>query len=148
MKIKLIIDPSMLDEEIEVHAKAYTKEVERVMQQLQASANDSIDAYQQDKIHLLKKDDIYSIAVEDGKVYFFTEEEEYEAKRKLYELEALLQEGFVRVNKSTLVNMSKISYMQMEKFGMMELVMENETTVHVSRKYLPKLKERLGIGGK
>src|SRR5699024_4433070 len=134
MKIKLVIDPSITGEEIQIHAKEYTPEVERLMQKLQSNSNDSIDAYQHQKIHLLKRNDIYSIAAEDGKVYFFTEEEEYEARRRLYELEEIFGEKFVRVNKSSLVNIEKIAYMQMEKFGMMELVMKNDVTVHVSRK--------------
>ena len=146
MHIKLIIDERIKETEIQIHANSFTDDIEQIMKLLKSSNTDVIDGYLQQEIYMLKITDIYFIHSEGAKVYFQTDEDEYESKRKLYELEELLEKGFVRVNKSTLVNVSKISFMKMEKIGMIQLVMDNGTTAHVSRVYLKTLKKRLGIG--
>ncbi|MGE8206947.1 LytTR family DNA-binding domain-containing protein [Heyndrickxia sp. NPDC080065] len=146
MQIKLIIDEKIKETEIHIHTDAYTDEIEQIMKYLKSSNNEVIDGYLQQQIYMLKITDIYFVYSESAKVYFQTDEDEYESKRKLYELEELLEKDFVRINKSTLVNMSKISFMKMERIGMMQLVMDNGSTAHVSRMYLKVLKKRLGIG--
>ncbi|MCK2004200.1 LytTR family DNA-binding domain-containing protein [Peribacillus frigoritolerans] len=146
MQIKLIIDEKYVEPEVLIHANEYSSQIEQLMKYLKATSTDVIDGYLQKEIFMLKIVDIYFVFSEGAKVYFQTEENEYESKRKLYELEELLEKDFVRVNKSTLVNVTKISSMKVEGMGMMQLVMNNETTVLVSRSYLKGLKKRLGIG--
>lgn len=145
MQIKLFIDEKYEDLEVHIYAKNYL-DVEQLMKQLNTSNPNTIDGYIAQEIYMLKIPDIYFVYSEGAKVYFQTDEEEFESKRKLYEIEELLEKEFVRVNKSTLVNVSKISSMKMEKSGNMELVMDNDSSCHVSRKYIKGLKERLGIG--
>jgi len=146
MQIKLIIDENVKETEIHIHTNAYTNEIEQIIRYFESSNTEVIDGYLQQQIYMLKITDIYFIYSEGTKVYFSTDEDEYESKRKLYELEDLLKKNFVRVNKSTLVNVSKIFSMKMEKLGMMQLVMDNGSTAHVSRMYLKILMKRLGIG--
>lgn len=149
MKIHLNINSALEETEVHIYAKEYNEQVERLMKQLQAAqANQSnvLDGYFQQEIHLLKITDIYSIYVEDSKVFLQTEEMEYESKRKLYELEEQLARDFVRVNKSTLVNVNKITSIGMGKIGTTQLQLDNDVTIHVSRKYLKELKQHLGIG--
>ena len=79
-------------------------------------------------------------------MFLQTEEQEFESKRKLYELEIQFPQDFVRVSKSTLVNLNKIVSIQMSKIGATQLVLDNDVSIHVSRKYLKDLKHHLGIG--
>lgn len=146
MQIKLFIDEKHEALEIHIYATEYTEQVEQLMKQLKSTQLDTIDGYIGQEIYMLKITDIYFVYSEGGKTYFQTDEEEYESKRKLYEMEEKFEKDFVRINKSTLVNMSKIVSLKMEKTGMMQIVMDNESTAHVSRKYLKGLKEKLGIG--
>ncbi len=146
MKIHLTIHYELEETEVHIHAKEYNEQIERLMQQLQASQTTMLDGYFQQEIHLLKISDIYSIYAEDAKVFLQTNEQEFESKRKLYELEAQLSKDFVRVSKSTLVNIHKISSIQMGKIGTTQLLLENDVTIHVSRKYIKELKRHLGIG--
>lgn len=146
MKIHLTINSALEENEIHIHAKEYNEQIERLMKQLQTSQTTMIDGYIQQEIHMLKISDIFSIYAEDAKVFLQTEEQEFESKRKLYELEAQFAKDFARVSKSTLVNIHKIASIQMGKLGTTELMLENDVTVHVSRKYLKELKRHLGIG--
>ncbi|MFC6334633.1 LytTR family DNA-binding domain-containing protein [Paenibacillus septentrionalis] len=149
MKIQLTVNHAIEETEVHIHAKEYNEQIERMMKLLQASQTSHatvLDGYLQQEIHLLKITDIYSIYAEDARVFLQTDEQEYESKRKLYELEEQLAKDFVRVNKSTLVNVHKISSIQMGKIGMTQLLLDNDATIHVSRKYLKELKRHLGIG--
>lgn len=146
MKIHLTINRALEETEIHIHAKEYTEQIERLMKQLQSSQTTMLDGYLQQEIHMLKITDIYSIYAEGAKVFLQTEEQEFESKRKLYELESQLAKDFARVSKSTLVNINKIASIQMGKIGSTEILLDNEVAIHVSRKYLKELKRHLGIG--
>lgn len=146
MKIHLTINSELHETEIHIHAKEYNQQIEKLMKQLQATQSTIIDGYLQQEIHMLKISDIYSIYAEGSKVFLQTEEQEFESKRKLYELEDQLAKDFARVSKSTLVNINKIASIQMGKIGSTELLLDNDVSIHVSRKYLKELKHQLGIG--
>jgi len=149
LKIQLTINNAIEETEVHIVAKEYNEQIERMMKQLQATQTTQasvLDGYLQQEIHLLKISDIYSIYAEDSRVFLQTDEQEYESKRKLYELEEQLVKDFVRVNKSTLVNVHKISSIKMGKIGTTQLLLDNDATIHVSRKYLKDLKRHLGIG--
>ena len=146
MKVQLTVHEQYKEIEVHVFTDAYTDEVEQLMKTLKSPKATIIDGYNTTEIRMLKLEDIFTIYVEDGKVYFQTAEEEFESKRKLYELETLLESSFVKINKSTLVNLSKIVSIQMGIVSTPQLILDNETTVHVSRKYFKLLKEKLMMG--
>lgn len=146
MKIHLSINRALQETEIHIHAKEYNEQIEKLMKQLQTTQSTMIDGYLQQEIHMLKISDIYTIYAEGAKVFLQTEEQEFESKRKLYELETQFTQDFARVSKSTLVNINKISSIQMGKIGFTQLLLDNGVLIHVSRKYLKELKHHLGIG--
>ncbi|MFJ8088800.1 LytTR family DNA-binding domain-containing protein [Lysinibacillus sp. NPDC095746] len=146
MKIKINIEKQYDEIEVHIYANEYNAEIEQLMKQLKKNEVNVIDGYRDNEIHMLKTNDIYCIYAEGIKVFFQTEEEEFDSKRRIYELEQLLGDKFVRVNKSTLVNISKITSIQLGPLGSTQLFLENEISVVVSRNYLKKLKQALGIG--
>ena len=146
MKIHLHIENDYPEIEVHIHAPKYDETIEQLLKKLKVSQQESIAGYLDGDIHLLKHNEIFSIYTEDGKVYFQTEEEEFESRNKLYELEERFGTGFIRVNKSTLVNMGKIMSIQSKVLGNPQIVLSNETTVPVSRNYFKQLKEALGLG--
>lgn len=147
MKIHLVINNDIETTEIHIHAKEYNEQIEQLMKQLQATQSPTmIDGYFNQDIHMLKVDEIYSIYAEGPKVYLQTEEQEFEAKKKLYELEAQLAKDFVRVNKSTLINLNKITSIQLATLSSTQALLENGVSIHISRKYIKELKSKLGIG--
>lgn len=147
MKIQLIIDEKIQETEIQIRAKQYNEQIEQLMKQLQdIQTTTAIDGYLQQEIHMLKIKDIYYAYAEGAKVFLQTVDHEFESKRKLYELEVMLSHNFVRVSKSILVNIDKIASIQMGRIGSTVIILDDESSVHVSRTYLKELKNRLGIG--
>ncbi len=146
MKIHVTIEKQYEEIEIHLYADAFSEEVEKLMKRLKMPEVTKVDGYKEQEIHMLKLDEIYSVYAEGSKIYFQTEEEEFESKRKLYELEDMLSERFARINKSTLVNIDKIASIQLGRLGTPTLILDNEATIAVSRNYLKTLKQKLGIG--
>lgn len=145
MKIQLQVDEKYQELEVEIRTPQYDQHVEQIMRQLQAPQK--IEAYRDQKIHMLHVNDIIYIYSEAGKVYFQTEVEELLTKLKLYEVEKIFSNDFVRINKSMLVNINHIQHIELNILNATRLVLSYDFTVPVSRNYLKLLKQRLGIGG-
>ena len=92
-----------------------------------------------DRLYGVAVSDIYYIESVDNKSFFYTKNKVYESKQKLYELEELLGEKhFLRVSKSVLLNLMKVSAIKPalnSKFTGEQVV--------ISRKYVPVLKKAL-----
>ncbi|WP_336045942.1 LytTR family DNA-binding domain-containing protein [Solibacillus ferritrahens] len=147
MKVHLHIENDCKEIEVHIHAPKFDETIEQLMRKINSSSPESIAGYSDGDIHLLKLSEIYSIFTENGKALLQTEEEEFEAKSKLYELEDRFQSSFIRVNKSMLVNIDKIVSIQAKVLGNPQVVLANETVFPVSRNYFKLLKEALGLGG-
>lgn len=118
-------------------------------------------------VSLLEREDMDSltlVAAKEGKSYFIepkrlelvrTEGREivcydksknrYVLGKPLYELEHMLGSSFVRVSKSTIINIRRIDHVKAGFNGTMELVMKNGIKDYISRSFRKALKERLGL---
>lgn len=61
-------------------------------------------------------------------------------------MEKLLGNGFMRISKSTLINLKQISRVESSFHGAMLVILKNGNRDYISRKYLPAFKQYLGIG--
>lgn len=95
------------------------------------------------EIVLLSYDDIYMFRVEDKRVKVYTENKEYFAKKPLYQIEENLDYYFVRISKSTIVNLRKVERVAPSLKGMMFISLKNGLKDNISRKYLPSFRELL-----
>ena len=146
MKIHLHIDSTHEEVEVHIYAAEYTEAIEKLMQQLKQPATETIIGYLQQDIHIVKLNDIYAVISEGAKVYLQTDEEEYETKLKLYEMEDQYSKTFARINKSTLININKLQSIQ-NKLGSAQGILLNDVSFPISRRYMKELKSKLGIGG-
>ena len=82
----------------------------------------------------------------DAAVFAYTQNDALETKFKLYEIEEIMDpRAFFRANKAVIVNLAKIQSLSPAFGGRFEAVLENGYKVIVSRNYVPKLKELLGL---
>ncbi len=79
------------------------------------------------------------------KVEIRISEKRYISGKRLYSYEEQLGGGFMRISKSTLVNLSFIDSVEPSFNGMMHLRLKNGCKDYISRKYLPAFKKYLGI---
>ncbi len=143
MKFRLIIDKEK-EEEVVVTAHGRTAliaEIEALVEK-QAGA-DRISAYTEDGIKLLSFDNIECITVLDGKTYAIDEKgQKYRLKGRLYELESLLPSSFIRINKSTLANETRIDRFAVTYSGGVDAVFRCGYREYVSRRCFAQIKRR------
>ena len=96
-------------------------------------------------IALLEFSEIFMFRVEDKKVNVYTENQEYIIKKPLYQVEETLTSDFVRISKTTIVNLKKIKRVAPSLKGMMFIELKNGLKDNISRKYLSEFKRALDL---
>jgi DNA-binding LytR/AlgR family response regulator len=80
----------------------------------------------------------------DKHTFFYTQVAFYESDLRLYELEEKLTPyGFIRANKSCIINFNHINTIKADLDGRLLITMSNQEKLYVSRQYAPILKKRL-----
>jgi len=95
--------------------------------------------------YMCRTDKIYYIESVDKRTYVYTKESCYETKYRLYELEELLNNNFLRTAKALIINIRKIKSVKAEINGRMRAQLLNGESVLIARSYVKDLKERLGV---
>ena len=91
--------------------------------------------------------DLFYAESVDDRVFLYTAADSYEIRMKLYELEDLLKtKSVLRVSKSMIVNLMKITSVRPALNGRFAAILKNGEEVIISRKYVPELKQVLKGG--
>ncbi|MCP8968112.1 LytTR family DNA-binding domain-containing protein [Ectobacillus ponti] len=145
MKISIEEINRELEEEILIRCHEVDEEIHEVVNKLKTESS-IIMGYQNEKAHRVKLSDVYYFEAVDGKVFLYGEDNVFEVKQKLYELEELCRgKGCFRASKSTILNIAKISAISPSFSGRFEAVLDNGERAVVSRQYVPVLKSMLGL---
>ena len=102
-------------------------------------SSDMIAVKKGSDIALLELSEIYMFRVEDKQVNVYTQNNSYVVKKALYQVEESLNGDFVRISKTTIVNLKKIKRVAPSLKGMMFIELKNGLKDNISRKYLPDL---------
>ena len=142
MKFKLIIDNEK-DEEIVITAHQRTALIEEI-EALISKHTDRIPGYTEDDIKMLSVSQIECVTVLDGKTYAIDHKNRrYRLKQRLYELEQQLPSSFIRINKSTLANETRLDRFAVTYAGSVDAVFKCGYTEYVSRRCFAQIKRRL-----
>lgn len=144
MKYTIIIDENR-EEEVIVYAKkksALTDEIERLV------SDNSLGLIGYDKNGegvKLTADEVCCFTVEDNKIFAITEKEKLRLKCRLYQLEEMLPDNFVKINQSCVANIRKISRFDTSVSGTLLIKFKNGYKDYVSRRQMKAVKERFGL---
>lgn len=143
MKFKMIIDPTK-DEEIVITTHAPSELTEKIQQLVQEyTGTDRVAAYWEDDIQILPFAEIACITVIDGKtVAVDSKGKHYRLKQRLYELEAILPQSFIRINKSAIANERRIERFAANFSGAVDAVFQGGYREYVSRRCFAEIKRR------
>ena len=89
--------------------------------------------------------DVVCFTVEDRRVYALTQNEKLLLKLRLYQLEEMLGNKFVKINQSSIANIEKIERFDTSISGTLLVKFKNGHRDYVSRRCLKNVKERLGL---
>lgn len=143
MKFKLIIDNKKA-EEIVITAKERSTLIEQIESLvMEYSGQDKIPAYTEDEITKLLINEIECITVIDGKTYaIYNDAKHYRLKQRLFEIEKLLPSSFIKINKSSIANETKIDRFKASFSGAVDAVFKCGFTDYVSRRCFAEIKRR------
>ena len=156
MKVQLFVSKDLEEPYAEIYTDVLTDNIQKAMVLLEneneeedkegINDNNSILAVKKGQdIVLLDFEDIFLIRVEDKQTKVFTENTDYLIKKPLYQIEENLDSNFVRVSKTTIVNLRKIKRVAPSLRGMMFIELKNGLKDNISRKYLSDFKNALDL---
>ena len=95
---------------------------------------------------LINAADVFYFESVDDRTFLYTEENVYEVKSRLYELEtSLSSKDFLRISKSQIVNVNRIKALVPELNRSVTATLTNGELLTISRRYTKTLKALLGI---
>ena len=145
MKVEIRIQKEAAIPYAVLYASEITPDVQRAAALLEGEGSDKLLGEREERLFVLRPEEVYMVRIENEKCLLYTRDSQYLSGKRLYELEAVLGSGFLRINKSTLVNLQQLDYVEPSLGGLMLLVLKNGARDHISRKYLPAFKQYLGL---
>ena len=143
MRVTVVIDES-LDEEVIIHIKKENEIVERIRAIVKGDESELV-GYNGNDIVRIKPEDASAFIVEDSRVYAIFAGKRLRLKSRLYEIEGILPESFIRINQSCIVNISMIKKFTVSIGASLMVELKCGYRDFVSRRQVKKVKERLGI---
>ena len=128
---------------IEIQCHTITEEVQEIVAFVK-SRQGQLSCVADEKMYEVAISDILYIEIVDNKSFVYTQNDVYETKQRLYELEEMLKEKrFIRISKSMRLNLMKVSSIKpaLNSRFMAELISGEQ--VVITRKYAADLKKAL-----
>ncbi|MHC1748581.1 MAG: LytTR family DNA-binding domain-containing protein [Cellulosilyticaceae bacterium] len=146
MKIEIQIDSAIQEDKLVIYTKQITDEIQKLIKKLENECIEVITGVYEEKIYILKPDDINYFYAEEQKILAKTTDKVIQVKLKLYEIENILEEkGFLRISNSVIANINKIDNIEMSFNGVMCIRFKNGDKEYSSRRYVKKIKESLAL---
>lgn len=148
MKLNVEIDTNIEEPVALITTPRITDEVTRVVDFISKldDITTVISGIRDDKVELLEQESIFRIYAEEGKVLARTESGLYQIRLRLYELEERLDDSkFVRISNSEIVNLKKVKSLDLSFVGTICMELSNGEVSYVSRRYVSKIKKKLGL---
>lgn len=145
MKISININPELSDTELVINCNGLTAETENIIAALRM-VNNQMTVIRDGETHILDISKIAYIETVDRRTIVYTQDDCYESKLKLYEMEEKLCSGdFLRISKSCIVRLKYIRSLKADLDRRIRITLENGEQLIVSRQYADELKKRLGV---
>ena len=146
MQIEIIIDEHCTEPKITIVTNKVTDEVNEIMKKPAGEQTQMIAGFQDEQVTVLEPEQIFRIFALNGKVYAETELQKYVIRLRLYEMEQrLASNSFVRISNSEIINLQKVRGFDLSFTGTICVSLSNGTVTYVSRRYVARIKQLLGI---
>lgn len=148
MKVECKISANYKEPYAVLHINKMTETIAEIISILEKENANSLTliATKDRKTYFIKPENISLVRTEGREIVCYDKlKNRYILDKPLYELENILDICFVRISKSTIVNINQINHVEASFNGTMELVMKNGVTDYISRSFRKSFKERLGL---
>lgn len=146
MEVELKLEPGRREPKVVVLAGRETPQVRELLERLSALALGPIPAWRGDRAVLLEPEDILRFFADGRGVSVQTAEGTFGVRERLYELEERLdRRTFARISHSEIVNLRKVTAVDLSLTGTIRMTLAGGTVCYVSRRCVKKLRQALGV---
>lgn len=146
MQLEIHIDAACAEPKIVVTAPKMTEELKALLHRLCEETPQMLAAFKEGEVHLLEPQEIVRAYTVQGRVFVQARGEAYALRMRLYELMDRLCGGrFVRISNAEIINLKKVKNIDLSLTGTICITFEDGTTAYASRRYVPKIKQALGL---
>lgn len=146
MQVEIKIDSSCTEPKIIIMTASVTEDVNDILKKLSEDKPHIISGIKNEKIEVLEQADLIRIYANAGKVFAVTDNGEYVLRLRLYEAEQRLDaRQFVRISNSEIINLKKVKHFDLSFTGTICVRLSNGMVTYVSRRFVSKIKKKLGI---
>lgn len=146
MRIQIEVDDTLSEDEIIIRCRSLNEEIQNVQKAVAdaASKSQKFIFYKGDTEYYLSLEKILFFETDGSGISAHTIDDVYETKYKLYELEEILPGHFMRVSKSSILNLNQIYSINRNLSAASVVEFQNtHKQVYVSRSYYKPLKCKL-----
>lgn len=146
MKIEIRIEEGCTEPKLVIVTDRVTDEINGMMKMLSGEQSPVIAGFCDDRVTVLNPDRIARIYASGGKVYAESEDGTYLLRQRLYEMEQrLAPRSFVRISNSEIIHLKMVRGFDLSFAGTIRVSLSSGTVTYVSRRYVAKIKQVLGI---
>ncbi len=148
MEIEIKIEPGRLLPKIIIVTGKVNKDTEALVDMISRSESEPelICGFKDDVMSILEPGEISRVYSEGRKITAVTQDGEYVLKKRLFEIEELLEQSkFARISNSEIINLKKVKHFDLSFRGTICVKMNDGSVTYVSRRYVSKIKTILGV---
>ena len=146
MQVEIKIDDSCIEPRVIIITDKVNDEINDILNTLSSKTPEIITGFYNDLAEILSPDNIIHIYSAGGKTFASVSKKEYILRQRLYELEEqLTKHSFVRISNSEIINLKKVRNFDLSLSGTIGVTLSDGTATYVSRRYVSKIKQVLGL---
>ena len=146
MQVEIRIDSTVREPKVIVLTDRMTDEVNEIVRKISETEPTMLAGFREDTVTVLDPEEIYRIYAANGKVFAVTAKAEYSLRMRLYEVEERFRgSSFVRISNSEIINLKTVRSFDLSLAGTIRVALKNGEAAYVSRRYVAKIKEALGM---
>jgi len=146
VEVEIRLEPGRREPKVVILTGEVTGQVRDLARRLGAGESRFLPGYREGQVILMEPEDIVRVYAQGQQVFARLEGETVTVRLRLYELEERWRgTSIVRVSHSELVNFDKVRSLDLSMAGTISLRLSNGESAYVSRRYMRRIKEYLGI---
>ena len=144
MEVEIRIDPQFQQPKLIICAPEDSPQLQELAQQLSGISLGPIRVWEEERSFLIPQRDFLRFYTEGKGICAQTVSKTYSVRLRLYELEEQLDPiRFVRISNSEIVNLDRVTAIDLSYTGTIRMTLDNTVISYVSRRYVKKIKEVL-----
>ena len=147
MKVQIKLDPACTEPVLTIQAAQLTPQLQALAQRLESEERGRLLGWQEERATVLNSASLTRFYAQDRGVFCQDAAgETYALRLRLYELEETLDpKQFVRISQSELVNLRKVTALDLSLTGTIKMTLEGGHVCWVSRRNVKNIKKALGL---